>query len=322
GRNIDGRYHGLGVACFVESGGAGPRENTRMILERDGRITVAIGSSVLGQGLETVFAQIAADALSVPFETFRVLHGSTTLVDEGFGTYHSRAVVMGGSAILDGAKNLLDAIRTAAALQFNCRSDDVAIEDGEIKSPDGRTLTFAALAAAAGPIEVKGTFANTKRTYSYGAHAAHVTVDARTGHVAVLDYLAVEDIGRTINPALVHGQTFGAVVQGLGGVFLDHLIYDANAQLLNASLAEYLLPTATDFPFIRGITMELHRSPSNPLGAKGAGEGGMVAVAAAAGNAVAAALSSLGVEPTELPLTPPRLWRLMKDAKDRSPATP
>jgi len=322
GRNIDGRYHGLGVACFVESGGAGPRENTRMILERDGRITVAIGSSVLGQGLETVFAQIAADALSVPFETFRVLHGSTTLVDEGFGTYHSRAVVMGGSAILDGAKNLLDAIRTAAALQFNCRSDDVAIEDGEIKSPDGRTLTFAALAAAAGPIEVKGTFANTKRTYSYGAHAAHVTVDARTGHVAVLDYLAVEDIGRAINPALVHGQTFGAVVQGLGGVFLDHLIYDANAQLLNASLAEYLLPTATDFPFIRGITMELHRSPSNPLGAKGAGEGGMVAVAAAAGNAVAAALSSLGVEPTELPLTPPRLWRLMKDAKDRSPATP
>ena len=314
GRKIDGRYHGLGVTCFVESGGAGPRENVRMILERDGKITVAIGSSVLGQGLETVFAQIAADALSLPFDRFRVLHGSTTLVHEGFGTYHSRAVVMGGSAILDGAKNLLAAIRTAAALQFNCRAEEVIIEGGEARGLDGRTLTFAALAAAAGPVSADGTFANTKRTYSYGAHAAHVSVDARTGHVAVLDYVAVEDVGRAINPALVHGQTFGAVMQGLGGVFLDHLIYDANAQLLNASLADYLLPTATDFPHIRGVTMELHRSPSNPLGAKGAGEGGMVAVAATAANAVAAALASFDVKPNELPLTPPRLWRLLQRA--------
>ena len=137
----------------------------------------------------------------------------------------------------------------------------------------------------------------------------------RTGHVDVLDYVAVEDVGRAINPALVHGQTFGAVVQGLGGVFLDHLIYDADAQLLNASLADYLLPTARDFPNIRGVTMQLRRSPSNPLGAKGAGEGGMVAVAATAGNAVAAALSSFGVEPKELPLSPPRLWRLIQQAK-------
>ncbi len=314
GRNIDGRYHGLAVTCFVESGGAGPRENVRMLLERDGRVTVAIGSSVLGQGLETVFAQIAADALELPFEAFRVLHGSTTLLDEGFGTYHSRAVVMGGSAILDGAKNLLSAIRAAASLQFNCRADEVSIDGGKAKGPDGRTLTFAALAAAAGPISANGTFANAQRTFSYGAHAAHVAVDARTGHVAVLDYVAVEDVGRAINPALVHGQTMGAVVQGLGGVFLDHLIYDANAQLLNASLADYLLPTATDFPHIRGVTLELHRSPSNPLGAKGAGEGGMVAVAATAANAVAAALSSFGVQPNDLPLSPPRIWQLLRDA--------
>jgi carbon-monoxide dehydrogenase large subunit len=315
GRKIEGRYHGLGITCFVESGGAGPRENVRMTVERGGGVIIAIGSSVLGQGLETVFAQIAADALALSFESFRVLHGSTTLLDEGFGTYHSRAVVMGGSAILDGAKNLLAAIRDAAALQFNCSADDVIVQDGKAVGPDGRTLTFAALADAVGPITANGTFANTKRTYSYGAHAAHVTVDPRTGHVAVLDYVAVEDVGRAINPALVHGQTFGAVVQGLGGVFLDHLIYDANAQLLNASLADYLLPTATDFPHIRGVTMQLCPSPSNPLGAKGAGEGGMVAVAATAGNAVAAALSSFGVEPNELPLSPPRVWRLIQQAK-------
>jgi carbon-monoxide dehydrogenase large subunit len=311
GRLIDGRYHGVGVACFVESGGAGPRENVRMTLERDGHIAVAVGSSVLGQGLETVFAQIAADAMSLPMETFRVSHGSTTIVDEGFGTYHSRAVVMGGSAVLDGSKNLLAAIRTAAAGQLRCSEGDVTLEDGVARGPGKSTLSFAQIADAAGPLSVNGTFANTKRTYSYGAHAAHVAVDARVGHVEILDYVAVEDVGRAINPALVHGQTFGAVVQGLGGVFLDHIIYDADAQLLNASLADYLLPTASDFPNVRGVTMELHRSPSNPLGAKGAGEGGMVAVAATAGNAVAAALTAFNAEPKELPLSPPRLWRLI-----------
>ena len=184
-----------------------------------------------------------------------------------------------------------------------------------------RRQSLAELRCARGrrpPISAEGTFANTKRTYSYGAHAAHVAVDPRTGHVEILDYVAVEDVGRAINPALVHGQAIGALVQGLGGVFLDHLIYDADAQLLNASLADYLLPTATDFPNVRGVTMELRRSPSNPLGAKGAGEGGIVAVAATTANAVAAALASLGVEPNELPLTPPRIWRLIQQAKARS----
>jgi carbon-monoxide dehydrogenase large subunit len=193
----------------------------------------------------------------------------------------------------------------------------VTFEDGVAHGPGRRTLALADIAAAAGPLSANGTFANTKRTYSYGAHAAHVTVDPRTGRVEVLDYVAVEDVGRAINPALVHGQTFGAVVQGLGGVFLDHIIYDADAQLLNASLADYLLPTASDFPNIRGVTMELHRSPSNPLGAKGAGEGGMVAVAATAGNAVAAALATLKVAPNELPLSPPRLWRLIQQVSER-----
>jgi carbon-monoxide dehydrogenase large subunit len=314
GQKIKGRYHGLAVTCFVESGGAGPRENVRMTLQRHGQITVAVGSSVLGQGLETVFAQIAADAMELPFDTFHVTHGSTTIVGEGFGTYHSRAVVMGGSAILDGAKNLLNAIAAAAALQFNCRREDVDLAEGIVRAPDGRTMLFSALALAAGPLSAEGTFANTQRTYSYGAHAAHVAVDADTGHVEILDYVAVEDVGRAINPALVHGQTFGAVVQGLGGVFLDHIVYDDDAQLLNASLADYLLPTASDFPNIRGVTMELHRSPSNPLGAKGAGEGGMVAVAATAANAVAAALAAFNVEPNELPLSPPRLWRLIRGA--------
>jgi carbon-monoxide dehydrogenase large subunit len=129
--------------------------------------------------------------------------------------------------------------------------------------------------------------------------------------VEILDYVAIEDVGRAINPHIVHGQAIGALVQGLGGVFLDQIIYDEDAQILNTSLAEYLVPFASDFPNVRAITMELRRSRTNPLGAKGAGEGGMVAVAATAANAVAAALAPLGVELHELPLTPAHLWTLL-----------
>ena len=312
-----GRYHGVAAVPFIESGGAGPRENARMTLGSDGIVTIGMGSSALGQGLETVFAQIAGDALSLPFDRFRILHGSTTLVEEGFGTYHSRAVVMGGSAILETAKKLQQAIREAAAIQFGTTADTVIVVDGHATSDD-RSLSFGEIATkAGGAIVAEATFSNTKRTYSYGAHAAHVAIDDRTGHVEVLDYVAVEDVGRAINPAIVHGQALGALVQGLGGVFLDHLIYDEDAQLLNASLADYLVPTATDFPNVRGVTLELRPSPSNPLGAKGAGEGGIVAVAATITNAIANALSPLGVEPKALPLTPPVLWRLIQEARQR-----
>lgn len=316
GKVIEGRHHGLALTCFVESGGAGPRENTKLTLGADGMVTIDVGSSALGQGLETVFAQIAGDALGLPMTAFTVRHGSTTLVHEGFGTYHSRALVMGGSAVLDGARKFIEAARAAAAARWGVTADAVTYREGRLAGPDMRALSLAELGRRE-PISVDGTFANTKRTYSYGAHAAHVAVDARTGHVEVIDYLAIEDVGRAVNPGIVHGQAIGAAVQGLGGVFLDHLVYDSEAQLLNGSFADYLLPLATDFPNVRGMTLELCPSPTNPLGAKGAGEGGIVAVAATIGNAVAAALTDLDVQPNELPLTPPRLWRLIKDARAR-----
>lgn len=316
GKLVDGVRHGIGLGCFVESGGAGPKENAAVTLERDGSLTVVVGSSVLGQGLETVLGQIAADTLSVPFDRIRVLHGSTTLLDEGFGTYHSRAVVMGGSAVLDAATRLREKILERASNHLGRPNSELKIVNANVIADNGASVSFAALAAG-GELQADGTFSNNVRTYSYGTHAAHVTVDPRTGAVKILDYIAVEDVGRAINPAIVHGQAIGAIVQGLGGVFLDHLIYDDQGQLLNASLADYLVPTASDFPVLRAVTLELRPSPSNPLGAKGAGEGGIVAVAAATANAVAAALAPLHVEIHHLPLTPPRLWRLIKDARER-----
>ena len=310
GQLINGRYHGIAVACFIEGGAGGARENARLVLESDGTVSVYVGSSALGQGLATILSQIAGDALGLPMDRVRLQHGSTTLVREGFGSFHSRSTVMGGSAILVAAEALLDEIRKATAGRLGCSANDVRISDG-VASCGSARIEFAALAG----LSVERTFHNAKHTYSYGSHAAHVAVDPGTGHVAIVDYVTVEDVGRVINPATLHGQVIGSVVQGLGSVFLEHLQYDENAQLLTGSLADYLLPTATDFPHIRGISLGLRPCPNNPLGAKGAGEGGLIAVGGVVSNAIAAALRSMSVEPRDLPLSPPRLWGLIEDAR-------
>ncbi len=313
GRLIDGRYHGLGLGCFIEGGAAGPRENARMVVEADGCISVFVGSTSIGQGLETVCTQIAADALGVPMDRIRFYHGSTTYLKEGFGSYHSRSVVMGGSAIIDAANNLKAEIRKAAATRLGCAAGDVSLGAGLAASHGGRAIALAELGGAG--LSVEGTFANHHHTYAYGAAAAHVAVDARTGRVEVLEYVTVEDVGRIINPLTTNGQAIGAVVQGLGGTFLEHLQYDENGQFLTGSLADYLLPTATDFPNIKAIVLENSPSPNNPLGAKGAGEGGIVPVGGVVANAVANALTTLGAEPRELPLSPPKIWALIQAAR-------
>jgi carbon-monoxide dehydrogenase large subunit len=264
-----------------------------------------------------VFGQIAADALEMPLGRIGgVFHGSTDCVREGFGSYSSRSVVMGGSAIVEAAGKLRDAIRGAAAKRLGCAATDVVIADGAARGPQRSAVSLADLAGDG--LSAEGVYGSTKRTYSYGAHAAHVAVDPRTGGVEVIDYVAVEDVGRIINPATLHGQAVGAIVQGLGGVFLEHLVYDDEAQLLTGSLADYLMPTASDFPVVRAVALEEKPAPHNPLGAKGAGEGGIIPVGGVIANAVAAALRPLGIEPRELPLSPPRLWALIAEARERS----
>jgi carbon-monoxide dehydrogenase large subunit len=311
GRLIEGRYHGFGIACFIEGGGSGPRENARIRIEPDGSFAVYVGSSGVGQGVETIMAQIAADALEVPFERVTLYHGSTTYLSEGYGSYGSRATVMGGSAIVRTAEALLDKIRVAAGERFGVAAEAIKVKEGAATAPDGRR---AALAEFSG-LSVDGKFDNSKNTYTYGTAIAHVAVDPHTGGVEVLDYLVVDDVGRIINPETLHGQVIGAAVQGLGGVFTEEIAYDENGQLLVGSLVDYMVPLATDYPRVRAVSLEAHPSPNNPLGAKGAGEGGIIPVGGALANAVAAALSSLGVEPRELPLTPPRLWQLTMDAR-------
>ena len=221
---------------------------------------------------------------------------------------------MGGSAILLAAKKLKQSIKTLAAKRLGCAAEDVVLDGNEAKGGD-RSIGFAELSDV--PLEVEAEFLNNKQTWAYGTHAAHVAVDLGTYHVRLLDYMAVEDVGRTINPATLHGQAIGSIVQGLGGALLEHLVYDENGQLLTGSFADYLLPTASDFPKIRALTLELKECPNNPLGAKGAGEGGIIPVGGIMANAVADALKHLNVQPMELPLSPPRVWALVEAARVR-----
>jgi carbon-monoxide dehydrogenase large subunit len=318
GKIVDGRYRGTAVGCYLEGGASGPKESARLALEADGKVRVHVGSSSIGQSLETSCAQIAADALELPLEAIKgVSHGSTDNVAEGYGSYSSRSVVMGGNAIVAAAGKLRELIRAAAAQRFDCAAGEVEIDAGVVRAPHGRSLPLAALAG----LSAEASFASNKRTYSYGAHAAHVAVDPKTGSVEVLDYVAVEDVGRIINPLTLHGQVIGSIVQGLGGAFLEEFIYDEDGELLTGSFADYLLPTASDFPTIRAVALEEHPSPTNPLGAKGAGEGGIIPVAGVIANAVAAALRPLGVEPRELPLSPPRVWELINATRVAVPKT-
>jgi carbon-monoxide dehydrogenase large subunit len=309
GKLVDGRYHGLAIGNFVEGGAAGPKESARLEVNSDGTITVFMGSSAVGQGVETVFAQIAADALEIPVDRIRhVHHGSTSTVSDGYGAYHSRSVVMGGSALLDAATKFQAVIREAAAGKLGCAPADVTIGEDKVSGPSGKSLPLSELAG----VTAEGAFLNKKHTYSFGTHAAHITVDPKLGQIRIVDYLVVQDVGRAINPLTLRGQIIGSLVQGLGGAVLEHLQYDEQGQFLTGSLADYLLPTATDFPNLRCIVVDDYPSPINPLGAKGAGEGGIVAAGGVMANAVANALRSFGVQPRELPLSPAYIWQLVE----------
>jgi carbon-monoxide dehydrogenase large subunit len=309
GQMVDGRYHGLAIGCFIEGGAAGPKEMARLEINDDGTISVFMGSSAVGQGVETVFAQIAADALEIPMDRIRwVHHGSTSTVSDGYGAYHSRSVVMGGSALLDAANNFRVALNEEAAKRLACKASDVTLSEDKVSAPGGKSLPLSAFAG----LTKEGAFLNKKHTYSYGAQAAHVAVDPKIGHVELIDYVVVQDAGRIINPLTLKGQVIGSLVQGLGGALMEHLVYDDEGQLLTGSLADYLLPTASDFPNLRAYVMDKHPSPINPLGAKGAGEGGMVGAGGVIANAVANALQSFMPDLRALPLTPTRVWEMAR----------
>jgi len=320
-----GKYHGIGIGCFVKNTGQGPFEGARVVIESANKVAVYLGITSLGQGHETTMAQICADSLELPIEYITVWHGSTDLMPFGVGTFGSRGTVMAGNAIHLACQKLRDKMLAIAARYLDIEAIHLTFRSGRIYrqgEADQALLGLDDLVRLAAPsspfsvdepgLEATAYFRSDQLTYSYGSHAAHVAVDPETGQVEVLHYVVVEDVGRCINPLIVHGQTVGAAVQGIGATLLEELVYGDNGQLLSGTLMDYLLPTSTDTPTVDSIILEEAPSPLNPLGVKGAGEGGIVATGAALANAVSHALAPLGVQVKELPLSPDKLRALMR----------
>ena len=332
GPDEQGRYHGVGIASYVEPTGFGPFEGARVLVTPEGQVEVYLGITTMGQGHETVMAQICADSLSVPMEDVRIFHGSTDYIPASIGTFGSRASVMAGSAIHMSCQTLRARILSLAASYMDTQPEVIDLRHGLVTlrdgGADGRTLTLQQVAELAESqqrfddpdtaLDATEYFRIEEWTYSYGSHAAHVAVDPETGKLEVLQYVVVEDVGRCINPLTMHGQSVGGAAQGIGGALLEELVYDDSGQLLSGTLMDYLLPTSTDIPNIDTVITEEAPSPLNPLGVKGAGEGAILATGAALGNAVAHALSPFGVHITTLPLSPGNIRRWIREAQERS----
>jgi carbon-monoxide dehydrogenase large subunit len=331
-----GRAIGLGLALFVEDTGLGPYEGIRVRVDPAGRVFVFSGASSQGQAHETTLAQVVADGLSVPLEQITVVPGDTAGLPYGVGTFASRVAVLASASAVHAAAEVRKKALTIAAAHLEAAPEDLTLDDGRIavRGAPGRGLTLgdvAAIATAPRPgyalpgsmdpgLEASGFVHVMQSTYSNGAHAAVVEVDPETGTARVLRYVAVDDCGTMINPMVVEGQIHGGIAHGIGNALLEEIVYDGAGQLVTGTLMDYALPRAADVP-----RFEVHHvvtpSPHNPLGVKGAGEGGTLPAPAAIGNAIADALRPLGVEITEMPLTRERLWRKICAAATRGLTT-
>jgi carbon-monoxide dehydrogenase large subunit len=345
-----GRYLGLGIAYYVEGTGIGPYEGAQVRVESDGRVYVSTGVTTQGQGHFTSFAQIVAEQLGVEPKDVLVTTGDSQAFYWGVGTYASRAATIAGSAIHLAAVKVREKAKQVAADLFEASPDDIELSDGKVfvKDAPHRSLTLGQVAISANPLryaygenarklmlmklagprpgpalppergapglEATEFYSPPHGSFASGVHGAIIEVDPKTGMATFLKYVAVHDCGRVINPTIVEGQVHGGVAQGIGGAFFERLVYNEEAQLINASFMDYLLPTAAEIPPIEVAHVETP-SPLNPLGVKGAGEAGAIPVPALFASAVDDALLSFGIRVREMPLHPCRLHELVQQSQ-------
>jgi carbon-monoxide dehydrogenase large subunit len=326
-----GRYLGLGVASYVEGTGVGPFESAIVRIEPSGSIFVTSGACSQGQGMETIFAQVVADAWSVDPGDVVISLGDTSLVAVGFGTIASRSTVTLSAAIHHASERLRAKVFAIAGNMLECEPADLELRNGKVGvvGAPGMEVTLAAVAQAARPgwdhKRPQGVDAGLEETFywepptvtwSNATHLALVDVDIASGRIEIEQYVVAHDCGVVVNPMLADGQIVGGTVQGIGGALLEEFVYDRHGQLLTGSLMDYALPRASDSPNIQ-LLHQQSPSPLNPLGVKGLGEGGAIAPPAAIANAVCDALAPFKIELNTTPIKPEQIVRAVDKGSTR-----
>lgn len=335
------RLIGIGVCCYMEVAGMGSSptiqslgfnrggwESAQIRVHSDGKVTMFSGSMPQGHGHQTSYAQIVADTLELPLDDVDVVQGDTDRVTAGHGTFNSRSMAVGGSAAFTAAKAILVKSTAIAAVILEIDKASVSYSDGIFKDMNHpeRMISFRSVARAAylGSKLPAGMSAGLDEIVFFepwgmsapsGAHAAVVEIDVATGHIEILEYVSVDDAGNLINPMICHGQMHGAIAQGIGQSLFEGAVYDDTGQLLTASLLDYAIPKSNQLPRLR-TSFIVTPSPSNPLGVKGIGESGCIGAPPTLVSAVCDALKHLGIRHLDMPLTPPKVWSAIQQAKE------
>jgi len=322
-----GRQRGIGVANYVEFTTGAPREWTRVTVKPEGRVEIAIGTLSSGQGHQTSFAQLVTDWLGVPFDSVDLIQGDTDVVPVGGGSHSGRSMRLAGIVIGKASDLILAKGKRIAAHVLEAAEHDIEIAAGSftVKGTDRSVGLFEVARAAversdlpgelAGPLAAEGDETVAVGGFPYGCHVCEVEVDPELGTIEIVGYAAVDDVGRAVNPRILHGQSHGAIAQGVGQALLEASVYDRDSgQLLSGSFMDYAIPRARDLTsFTTAISEVL--SPGNPLGVRAGGEGGTTPALAVVVNAVVDALKDFGVKHMEMPVTPERVWRAISRGK-------
>ncbi|MGM0592296.1 MAG: xanthine dehydrogenase family protein molybdopterin-binding subunit [Halobacteriota archaeon] len=324
----EGRYLGIGLSCYVEACGAAPGWHESGVVQvlPSGKVVVKSGTTEIGTGHRTSFAQIVSNVLGVAYDDVEVIEGDTDHVIDGGGTAGSRGLAVGGSAVRQSAETVREKATTIAGHLLEAAASDVVVDDGSfhVRGAPDRSVTFDEVAAAAyggdlpqgteAGLEATSYFDPPNYTFPFGTHVAVVEVDPDSGEVDLVRYYAVDDVGEQVNPKLVEGQIHGGVVQGIGQALYEGAIYDENGTLMTGSLQDYAIPKSMQLPEIE-TESTVTPCPHNPLGVKGVGEAGAIAAPPAIVNAVLDALAPLGVEAIDMPMSAATVWDALQDAE-------
>jgi carbon-monoxide dehydrogenase large subunit len=325
-----GRWRGIGVANYIEVTTGSPRERAEITVLPEGSIELVMGTMSSGQGHETSFAQLVTEWLGVPFDSILYVAHDTARVQAGGGSHSGRSMKLAATIIGKATDDIIDKGRKIAGFLLETGETDLEFVRGRYRviGTDREVDLFEVAAAAVGrsdlPKELRGPLAGISdeilpiASFPYGTQVCEVEVDAETGAVEIVSFAAVDDVGRAVNPLILHGQTHGGIAQGVGQALLEDAHYDpVSGQLLAASFMDYAVPRADDLPAFKTALNEVP-SPTNCLGVRSGGEGGTTPALAVVVNALVDALADFGVEHLEMPVTPERIWRAMEAGKHRS----